>query len=118
MRSSASSTASSMASSMRRNAATDLGRETRQRILTAEADQVNALAQIGGERQVIAPRAIDLSKRHRPLGAPDGVLAGRRRPARACARARRSRPPELLDRAGSPAAASMTWRRCSSMTDA
>ena len=36
---------------------------------------MNALAQVGGERQVIAPRAIDLEQHHRPLGAADGLLA-------------------------------------------
>ena len=37
---------------------------------------MNPLAQIGGERKVIAPRSIDLEQHHRPLGALDGVLAG------------------------------------------
>ena len=39
---------------------------------------MDALAQIGGERKMIAPRAIDLEQHHRPLGATDGVLAGLR----------------------------------------
>ena len=36
---------------------------------------MNPLAQIGGERKMIAPRSIELEQRHRALGALDGVLA-------------------------------------------
>jgi hypothetical protein len=38
---------------------------------------MNPLAQIAGERKVIAPRSIDLKEHHRPLGVLDGLLSDR-----------------------------------------
>ncbi len=78
---------------------------------------MNALAQIGGERQVIAPGSIDLEQHHRPLGRADGVLADlvdQRAPAgRALAR-----PPAPRHPCRMAWRAAITSRRCPSTTDA
>src|SRR5262245_9571684 len=52
----------------------DLAGEARERILAAQTDQVDALAQLGAESQVIPPYTIDLEQRDEALGALDRFL--------------------------------------------
>src|SRR5260221_3754841 len=51
--------------------------EARQRILAAEADEVDPFAEVGHEGQVVAPGAVDVRERHDDLGPTHGVRAGR-----------------------------------------
>ena len=50
----------------------------RQRILTAQPHEVDALAQIRAQTEVVPPRAVDAGERDRPLGVDDRTLARRR----------------------------------------
>ena len=58
-------------------------RETRQRILTTQPNEVDPLAKIRAQRQMVPPRAVDAGERDRPLGVEDGPLACRRDERRA-----------------------------------
>ena len=53
----------------------DFARKVRERILTAQPNEVNALAQLSAKRQVIAPRTIDAGECHCSLGIDDRVVA-------------------------------------------
>ena len=55
----------------------DLRRELRQRILSAQFDEVNAFTHVGDEREMIAPRPIDREQHHVPLRLADGRFARR-----------------------------------------
>ena len=81
----------------------NLRRETRQRILAAEANEVNALAQVGSQRQVLAPGAIELVEHHGAGDRAGGVLADLVEKQRA-SRPNAARPPPPRHRAGWPGA--------------
>ena len=49
----------------------------RERVLTAQSHEMDALAQIRAVPEVVPPRAVDAGERHRPLGVDDSALAGR-----------------------------------------